>query len=92
MYGKPIKNRILAVRFGNESQIKLSNGSQWRSLLENQPQDMTVWLTNFYVDCWADGDEPGVMTRFSLEEIISKGIVVENRCGHDHRDQVLTEF
>jgi hypothetical protein len=44
-------------------------------------KEIQVALTNFYIDCGIYGNDDGQRTKFSLDEIASKGIVAENRCG-----------
>jgi hypothetical protein len=55
------------------------NGEVVLTIGASQAKDVEVWLTNFYIDC--ETYEDGQNARFSLDEIIAKGLVAENRCG-----------
>jgi hypothetical protein len=49
--------------------------------LRSKGADFHIPITNFYVECETYGNEDGQVARFSLDEIITKGLVAENRCG-----------
>jgi hypothetical protein len=82
--GKPITHEIAGTRLGNDTQKNYRtdhNGEVVLTIGASQAKDVEVWLTNFYIDCETYGNEDGQIARFSLDEIISKGLVAENRCG-----------
>jgi hypothetical protein len=82
--GKPIKHSTLGVwlsdgvkknyRTNDDGEVVLTIGNP-------QAREIEVRLTNFYIDCETYGNEDGRLTRFSLDEVASKGFVAENRCG-----------
>jgi hypothetical protein len=83
--GKPIKHQPLGSRLGSDLQKNRTddNGEVVISIGGSQAREIEVWLINFYIDCATYGNEDGQNPRFSLDEIASRGITGENRCGRN---------
>lgn len=84
--GKPIKHETLGARLDKNRQANVrtdQNGEVVLAVGEAEPRAIRIWLVNFFIDCGTYGDDGYRETQFSIDEIASKGIVAENRCGQD---------
>ena len=88
--GKPVKDEKPNVSLGDagdptnpatdsNGEIHLHITSRHRSL---------GFLPNYYVDCRYKKDQPSPNGTFSIDEIVSKGIVTGNLCGKAHIEPV----
>jgi hypothetical protein len=88
---RPIKHETLGSRLGSDrmkSYRTNDNGEVVVIIGGSQARGIQVWLTNFYIDCETYGNDNGQETTFALDEIASKGIVAENRCGRNRANAV----
>jgi len=90
--GKPIKDERPNIWLGNaKDDILQWTDSKGEILLEidqAQPREIRV-RGNFYVNCRQRGNQlTAINVRYSLDEIVSKGVVTENDCGKSHVDPI----
>jgi len=90
--GKPIKNDTPNIWFGDAkftiNPHTNSNGEVVVSVNEAQSQELRI-LPNLYADCRFKGDSTaGMGVKYSLEEIITTGVVSENLCGKHRIDPI----
>jgi hypothetical protein len=86
--GRPIKHKGVWIRIGENPQEVYrtdSNGEIVVSFGESQARGFQLWVQDFYIDCSAFGDDTAAWeTKYSTDEIISKGIAAANKCGGNH--------
>lgn len=82
--GKPIKHDTPNIWLGSETHINPktdSNGEIVVDIREVDPKEIRV-MPNVYADCrFRDDHMSGMKVKYSLDEIIDKGVVAKNLCG-----------
>jgi hypothetical protein len=93
--GKTIKDESPSIWLGNDKWFinpiprTDSKGEILLEIGQAKPQEIRV-MGNYYVDCRPRGNdkEATMKVRYSLNEIVSKGIVTENDCGKSRVDPI----
>jgi len=84
---KPMKRTRMSIRLGDNPQQVFRTDSKGDFVLDiggAEPQEFRPWVSDdFYVDCGRNVDDTVAAweTRYSIDEIISKGLVAQNNCG-----------
>jgi hypothetical protein len=83
--GKPIKNENPNIWIGDaarpSNRYTNSRGEIVVSVTDTRSQELRV-LPDWYSDCrFKDDSEAGMQVKYSLEEIMTTGVVSENLCG-----------
>jgi hypothetical protein len=90
--GKPIKRESPNIWLGNaKDPTNPQTDSKGEILLEiGQVKPKEIKLSgNYYVDCRLRGNRRAAMNvKYSLNEVVSKGIVTENDCGKSRVDPI----
>jgi hypothetical protein len=85
--GKPIKHEFPNIWLGDAkfpTSPQAEKGDVNLEIGAIQPREIRV-MPNYYVDCRFGRDTlDGNLLKYSLDEIASKGVVAENRCGQVH--------
>jgi hypothetical protein len=87
--GKPISDKQVTVQFGKGASLYRDADSKGEIVLDipdGGPRELRV-RPDDYFDCRFTHDQTGpagLQLKYSLDEIISKGIVGENLCGNAH--------
>lgn len=84
--GKPVKNEKVNVWLGEAKDavfLETDSSGQIQMRTGNTQEKTLRFLANWYVDCRYKKNQPHPMNLgYSVSEIISKGTVAENFCGH----------
>lgn len=84
---KPMEHKRMSIRLGDNPQQVFRTDSKGDFVLEGsgaEPRELRLWVSdNFYVDCGRNVDDTVAAweTRYSIDEIISKGLAAQNNCG-----------
>ena len=83
--GKPVKNDPLNIWFGSETHpiypATNSDGEAVVKINAAQYQEIRV-MASVHADCRFKGDSRlGMQMKYSLDEIVTKGVATENLCG-----------
>ena len=85
--GKPIRHEVPNIWLSNAkypSNPLAEKGEVTLEIDSTQPREIRV-MPNYYVDCRFKGDTiEGLSLKYSVDEIVSKGIVGGNLCGQVH--------